>query len=86
VFTAPHLTLDALDQHPAGSVLPRVTVGAPQGRRAAMLHGAAGVLPEGGAARLLGAVCAHQGAGVAIPHATVGVLLEGGAEIPRSAV
>jgi len=86
VFTAPHLTLDALDQHPAGSVLPRATVGAPQGRRAAMLHGAAGVLPAGGAARLLGAVCAHQGASVVIPHATVGVLPGGGAEIPRSAV
>ena len=84
--TGPHLTLGALDQHPVGSVLPRASVGAPQERRAAMLHGTAGVLPEGGAARLLGAVCAPQGASVAIPHAAVGVLPEAGAEILRSAV
>jgi hypothetical protein len=64
VSTAPHLTLDALEQHPAGSVLPRATVGAPQGKRAAMLLGAAGVLRAGGAARLHGAVCAPQVASV----------------------
>jgi hypothetical protein len=64
VSTAPHLTLDALEQHPAGSVLPRATVGAPQGKRAAMLLGVAGVLRAGGAARLLGAVCAPQVASV----------------------
>jgi hypothetical protein len=85
VFTGPHLTLDALDQHPVDSVLPRASVGAPQERRAAMLHGTAGVLPEGGAARLLGVVGAPQGASVAMLHATAGVLPEGGAEIPRSA-